>query len=593
MSTTRSPLRFLALAALGRVALVSAALFDSPTPENLVRRSVAKATVLGNYVYIDGGEICQLEDGQINEYKTNPVNSTLSIDLSASWTTANVQIRTIPKQGPNKINTQVFTDAERGVFYSWGGTWLRGLNMTATTLWKFTADGSGGGNWALSEPANPAAFSEIDPGEWSAHVSTSTQGLAIGGIASGWTELYRPRNQVLGGMLTYNYKSGVWENGTINYSPYPTLLGGAAQFVPNYGPNGLVFVFGGYSPPVGGEPDIGASTFHDLETITFFDPVTKKKYTQRTTGDVPPSPRSKFCVSGAQSTEGGHEIFVFGGQNQRAKTTHHDAYVLSLPGFVWTKLPEPPAGPRSEQTCVVVGKRQILSIGGADRQTQGAGMTQKDEAPNGLLLFDMSTLKWKDSYDAKAAAYQRADAIKALYSQGSDKVEWADGDVQKLFATETQAGGASGGGTGDPLTSSSASGTNVGAIAGGVVGGVVALAAIAALVWFLRRKKKGTDEVPAEVDGTGHAGPVPGPSPPTDVKYTYSGHIPLYEAGYTGDIHEAGGDEHRQEMYTPNHAPNTMVKSAMGDYRQELSTDSTPGVAPVELYGGDVPGRRN
>jgi len=131
--------------------------------------------------------------------------------------------------------------------------------------------------------------------------------------------------------------------------------------------------------------------------------------------------------------------FISGGENERSKTMHHDAYVLSLPGFVWTRLPEPPAGPRSEQSCVVVGKRQILSIGGVDRQTQGAGMTQKDEAPNGLLLFDMSTLKWKDSYDANAAAYQRADAIKGWYSKDSmDKVEWADGDVQKLFATETK-----------------------------------------------------------------------------------------------------------------------------------------------------------
>ena len=118
---------------------------------------------------------------------------------------------------------------------------------------------------------------------------------------------------------------------------------------------------------------------------------------------------------------------------------HHDAFVLSLPGFVWTKLPQPPAGPRTEQTCVVVGKRQILSIGGADRRTAGAGMKQKDEAPNGLLLFDMSTLKWKDSYDAGAAAYQRSDTIKSWYSKGSlDKVQWANDDVQKLFATESK-----------------------------------------------------------------------------------------------------------------------------------------------------------
>jgi hypothetical protein len=118
------------------------------------------------------------------------------------------------------------------------------------------------------------------------------------------------------------------------------------------------------------------------------------------------------------------------------------------------------------------------------------------------------------------------------------------------------------------------------------VGGVVALAAIAALVWFLRRKKKSESNVqfPAEVDGAGHARPIPGPSDShsRDVKFTYSGHL-----------HEAGGDEYRQEMDTPNPAPSSAVKSALGDYRQELYTDSSPGVPPVELYGGDVPnGRR-
>ena len=111
------------------------------------------------------------------------------------------------------------------------------------------------------------------------------------------------------------------------------------------------------------------------------------------------------------------------------------------------------------------------------------------------------------------------------------------------------------------------------------MGGVVALAAIGALMWFLRRKKKSESHVqfPAEVDGAG-----PSHSHPPDVKFTYSGHL-----------HEAGGDEYRQEMGTPNPAPSSAVKSALGGYRQELYTDSSPGVPPVELYGGDVPnGRR-
>lgn len=105
--------------------------------------------------------------------------------------------------------------------------------------------------------------------------------------------------------------------------------------------------------------------------------------------------------------------FLFGGDNERDRIVHQDAYVLSLPGFVWTKLPEPPAGPRAHQACVSVGKRQVLSIGGTNQQWE-----DKDLAPQGLLLFDMTTLEWKDTFDAGVDQYARADAIKEWYSNG-------------------------------------------------------------------------------------------------------------------------------------------------------------------------------
>ena len=39
---------------------------DNPTPANFLRRPYANAVVLGDYVYIDGGELAQLEDGEYN-----------------------------------------------------------------------------------------------------------------------------------------------------------------------------------------------------------------------------------------------------------------------------------------------------------------------------------------------------------------------------------------------------------------------------------------------------------------------------------------------------------------------------------------------
>lgn len=49
----------------GAVLGVGAALVEAPSVENFHRRSMAKATVLGKYVYIDGGLITQFEDGQL------------------------------------------------------------------------------------------------------------------------------------------------------------------------------------------------------------------------------------------------------------------------------------------------------------------------------------------------------------------------------------------------------------------------------------------------------------------------------------------------------------------------------------------------
>jgi hypothetical protein len=105
---------------------------------------------------------------------------------------------------------------------------------------------------------------------------------------------------------------------------------------------------------------------------------------------------------------------LFGGANERDRFTYDDAYILSLPGFVWTKVPTSPAGTRRTFACVPVGKRQVLSIGG----TSSGAWNEPDPAPQGLLLFDMTEMKWKDSYDPNAADYERPPDLKTWYSNG-------------------------------------------------------------------------------------------------------------------------------------------------------------------------------
>ena len=49
---------------------VDAAQYDALASRNFLRWSYAKAAVLGNYVYVDGGKISQLENGRTNSTVT-------------------------------------------------------------------------------------------------------------------------------------------------------------------------------------------------------------------------------------------------------------------------------------------------------------------------------------------------------------------------------------------------------------------------------------------------------------------------------------------------------------------------------------------
>jgi hypothetical protein len=236
------------------------------------------------------------------------VNSTISIDVSKSWNTSSVTLRPITRSWPSKANQAIWTDPSKGVFYVWGGKWIRGLNMTSNQLWKFTPDGSGSGTWATADPANSDLFDDLHQSEYGVAVNTNDTGFLIGGVASGWTEYRRASNQVIPGMVAFNMGSGIWQNGTTAFSPFDTLTAASAVWVPNVGPNGLVVVMGGLSMAVVGDPDWANSPAYDFGNLTFFDPQTKKKYWQLATGDIPPSPRVSACAVGFQNSDGGFEM---------------------------------------------------------------------------------------------------------------------------------------------------------------------------------------------------------------------------------------------------------------------------------------------
>lgn len=77
----------------------------------------------------------------------------------------------------------------------------------------------------------------------------------------------------------------------------------------------------------------------------------------------------------------------------------------------------------------------MLSIGG----TNGAlgwpdSLSDPDPWDLGLGIFDMTELRWTDSYEPKAATYESPDMVKRWYDQGGLKsVHWTSDEVRALF----------------------------------------------------------------------------------------------------------------------------------------------------------------
>lgn len=450
--------------------------------------------MLGDYLYIDGGEITQLVDGELYNTYDITMNSTLSIDMSKSWSSDTVEIRSIPKEAPKVYGQAMWPDSEGQSFYIWGGHSNHGREtnmLTTQQIWRFVADGKGGGAWTKEIPDNLGAYNGFQLTELGAWTTAHNTGFWLGGSASGWTQNFRASNQNVPGMVSFNMTTKTFRNDTTpDVSEQGTILGGQAQYVPRFGPHGLIAVFGGTAQPV---LEGGPTSYRDFRNLTFFDPVTKDWYWQMTTGTTP-TPRENSCVFGAESVGGTYEIFVFGGQDTIAKSTAEDLYVLTLPGFVWTKLDNPQGGARTDHVCVVAGKRQMVTVGGIKRLGGGDSFRLADPFPQGLGVFDMTELSWGTDFKADAAEYESPKVVQDWYDKNGDlaSVEWSSEAVKVLFTSEKSNSDSdtTGENAKDKDSESKKGSSNIGPIVGGVVGGVVAVAACVGAAMLLRRRKR-------------------------------------------------------------------------------------------------------
>lgn len=273
--------------------------------------------MIGDYLYIDGGEVSQFVGGSFpsRDRPSNGVNSTLSINISKSWSASTVEIRAIPRPNFSAITSEaVWGDTTGTAFYTYGGSTAYNTgneHIRKDGIWKFTADGTGGGRWSLEGPSNPDTFQSLLFASGITYVSANGIGFSIGGWADGNTDpLSIPGGEKgLGsqiqvpGMVSYDMKRREWKNHTtigMLDSTQQSLRDGRALHVPTFGPNGLVFVLGGNT---GGSMGPVLS----FANVNFFDPSTDRWYWQTTTG-VAPTGRVSYCAVGTKSTGGSYEM---------------------------------------------------------------------------------------------------------------------------------------------------------------------------------------------------------------------------------------------------------------------------------------------
>lgn len=251
------------------------------------------------------------------------MNSTLSIDVSKSWYAQTVECQVTPKtNGPVSTGSHaIWNDPSGNAFYIFGGLVYYGYakerGITTDGIWKFTVDGQGGGTWAKQRPSNFDQLETISLTDGAAYADTSGSsggiGVSIGGVYNNETD---PRQDYAwrwtNTMTVYDMKTKTISSYDMSQVIRPTgyLWHGRAQFVPQFSPNGLIFLLGGKTFPrqllPGERVQVDGTGLH-FDNITFFDPESRRWRWQSARGNIPPD-RNSHCLVGVASPAGTYEM---------------------------------------------------------------------------------------------------------------------------------------------------------------------------------------------------------------------------------------------------------------------------------------------
>ncbi|KXJ87519.1 hypothetical protein Micbo1qcDRAFT_236385 [Microdochium bolleyi] len=494
---------------------------SNPGADIFIRRWHPATVKLGNQLIVDGGSVSRRFNGS---HSANGVNVTLSIPLDSSWTNSSLVMTEISRTLLPSNNAPVlWSDEENKAVYFYGGDSI-GRNASYTgskQLFKLRGETAGGATqaaWSTSEPANAANFSELYNPARSSYATCNGMGFSLGGYVNGGTDDRFSGSQgfPLPGLVTYEFATRTWANQSLVeafdahlHGYYPA--GGSAVCLPTLGKRGMVMFLGGRAIARSGKAEIPVQ----FDKMTFYDIASGTWRTQSTTtGDGLPDHRRDACAAATRGRNGSYEVFLFGGRPATGESNqaHADMWVLTIPGFRWFKATGPAAQlgeGRAFTSCAAVG-RQLVVVGGVKEQSNKQWTeAQVDPWTQGVGVFDMQELGWRDGYKHDLEAYDSPQVVKEWYS-GGGVANWDDGGMQEFFAEAAASPApapAPGSGTTSPAGGSSSGGLSKGATIGVAVGvSILGLIVIAVLAWCcIRRRRRNASQRPSELAGdSGH-----------------------------------------------------------------------------------------
>ena len=475
---------------------------------------------------MDGGDFAYFASITTGQVSIQGQSSTVAIDLTQGFQNGNDPLHVVETTKPAgcpslNYGALWWNPVDKALMGGFAGDSSNSNQTYPPSLWKFTIDGQGSGNWSQVSDSTDPTFGDLTRPSSGLTASSNTSAFYLGGIvdfqSSSQTTGLNPNVSIpIRGLIEYDFSNGTWTNhSSEGYSPSGIAAYGEMLYIPSFGTQGLYLMIGGAAD--GLTNFTTNNTLQGMNVITIYDPATQTWYHQKATGVIP-EPRYQFCATGNMATNNNaYDIFVYGGWDGNFgndEVRFDEVYILTLPAFQWVKVDFPAVKPRYGHRCYTVGNRQMMFVGGVDpsQVNATAAFESKDNVQQGLGVLDMSSLEWMPGLFADEAPYVQNGQISDIYQakyvlpvvardghflfpltdfdHSKFPASWSNqalatlmGDVPNNTASAAHSG-----------ATSAANQPPVGLITGAAIGGLSAVGLVIIGAWLLLRLKHQTSQ---------------------------------------------------------------------------------------------------